>query len=90
MAKRKTIKRNIHAICAGVWAEAVAAALYSAESDQDNIEAILHSVIKLEREFVSRCSHVEPGLKPKAYFKDLIDDFNKRHVEVADLIDNIH
>lgn len=90
MAKRRTIKRNIHAVCAGLWTEAVAASLYSAESDLDNVETLLHSILKLEKEFVSRASHVEPGLAPKDYFAKVIDDFNKRYVEIADVIENIH
>lgn len=90
MAKRKTIKRCIHALCAGLWAEAVAAALYSAETDRENVETLLHTIIKLEKEYVSRVSHVESGIKARDYFNALVEDFNKRYVETADLIENIH
>ena len=90
MAKRKTIKRNIHLICTDLWAECVATTLYSATPSDNNVEALLHSIIKLEREYVSRVSHTEPGMEPKKYFKDLFDKFNSHASEIVDQINNLH
>ena len=90
MAKRKTIKRNIHIICTDLWAECVATMLYSTKANENNVEALLHSIINLEHDFVSRVSHVEPGIAPKAYFKDLIDKFNSQSSEIIDQINNLH
>lgn len=90
MAKRKTIKRNIHLICTDLWAECVATVLYSTNTNENNVEALLHSIIKLEHEFVSRVSHVEPGMAPKIYFKDMFDKFNSQTSEIVDQINNLH
>lgn len=90
MAKRKTIKRNIHLICTELWAECVATTLYSTKPCGNNVEALLHSIIKMEREYVSRVSHTEPGLTAKAYFKDLFEKFNSQAGEIVDQINNLH
>ena len=77
-------------VCTELWAECVAVSLYSSKPDEASVETVLHSVIKLEREFTSRVSHCEPGLKAKVYFRDLTDKFKTRACEIADQINNLH
>lgn len=89
MAKRKTLKHNIHQICTDLLAECVAVSLYSTKADNGNVEALLHSIIKIENDFIRRISHTEPGLKPKIYYKDLITKFNKSIDEIVDQINNL-
>jgi len=87
MANKRTLKHAINLICEELFSEAVAASLYGNERHQDNAEALLFSIIKLQNEYISRVSHVEPGLKAKFYFKDLREKFN---AEVGDIIDQIN
>lgn len=89
MAKRKTLKRNIHQICTDLLAECVAVSLYSTKTDHGNVEALLYSILKTENDFIRRISHTEPGLKPKLYYRDLIDKFNKSISEIVDQINNL-
>jgi hypothetical protein len=87
MANKRTLKHAINLICEELFTEAVAASLYGNERHQDNAEALLFSIIKLQANYISRVSHVEPGLKAKSYFKDLREKFN---AEVGDIIDQIN
>ncbi len=86
MAKRRILKQNITNICSILFAEGVASSLEN--EHPENAEALLSSIIKMETDFVSRISHVEPGMKPKLYFKDLIEKFNAQVIEVVDQINN--
>ncbi len=88
MTKRRTTKRYIHKICTELWAECIAASLYSKPEDKD-VEAMLHSIIKVEKEYISRMSHCEPGLKAKVYFKDVKDKFMASVSETIDQINNL-
>lgn len=84
MAKRRTLKRNINTICNTLYAECVAVSLYGAKANSENIQAVVIAVAKLEADFISRMSHVEPGVKPKAFFAKLIEQFNAQVEEIAD------
>lgn len=64
----------------------MAASLYNGGKKQEEVNAILTSIIIVQRDYVCRVSHVEPGMQPKAYFKDLK---NKLGVQVAEITDNI-
>jgi hypothetical protein len=86
MAKRRILKRSITTICTALFAEGVAASLEN--EHPENANALLSSIIKMESDFVCRVSHVEPGMKPKDYFKDLIEKFNAQVVEIVDQINN--
>ena len=86
MAKRRTLKRQITDICTVLFAEGVAASFEN--EHPENAEALLRSIIKMESNFISRVSHVEPGMEPKAYFDDLIEKFNAQVGELVDQINN--
>ncbi len=86
MAKRRTLKRQITDICTVLFAEGVAASYEN--KHPDNAEALLRSIVKMESNYLSRVSHVEPGMKPKVYFSDLIEKFNAQVVELIDQINN--
>lgn len=86
MAKRKTLKRNINQICTDLFAECIAMSLYGTDSEKENAESLMHSIIKIESDFISRISHTEPGMTAKAYFKDLITKFKAQITEIADQI----
>lgn len=90
MAKRRTLKRKINFICEELLAECVAVSLYCTEADDENVEALLRSIVKMSNDFVCRVSHQEPGMTAKAYFKDLTDKFNGNVDEIIDQINNLH
>lgn len=90
MTKRKTVKRQIRFACTELWAECVAVSLYVSEANKHNMEATLHSIVKLQEDYLSRVSHVEPGIRAKAYFKDLAEKFNGHATEISDQVNNLY
>lgn len=90
MASRKALKRNIEVICSELLAECIAISLYDSEARKENVEALFHCIIKTEADYISRISHLEPGMKPKVYFSHLIDNFTNEINDIIDQINNIH
>lgn len=89
MTNKKDLKKTIKYICSDLFAECVAASLYSTNKSKENAEALLSAIIVTHNDFIKRISHPEPGMKPKVYFKTLTNDFNKRIAELIDQIANI-
>jgi len=89
MAKRRTVKRSIHYVCTELWAECVAVSLYTTAPNPKDVETLLHSIIKLEKDYISRVSHIEPGMRAKDYFKNLGDKFNANASEISDQVNNL-
>lgn len=89
MANKRTLKHAINLICEELLAEAIAASLYGNEQHKDNADAVLYSIIRLKDNYVSRISHVEPGMKPRVYFKDLRKMFAAEVDEIIDHINNL-
>ncbi len=90
MANKRDLKKTINYICSDVLAECVASSLYNGKPSQENVEALLASILNIHDNYIRRVSHPEPGMKPHVYFKDLIDHFNKEISEVIDEIGNLH
>lgn len=90
MASRKALKHNIELICSELLAECIAISLYDSEAKTENVEALFHCIIKTEANYISRISHPEPGMKPKVYFKDLIENFSNEINDIIDQINNLH
>jgi hypothetical protein len=67
----------------------VAASLYGNDPNRDNADALLQSIIRLQSDYISRISHVEPGIMPKKYFKILRISFTKEADEIIDQINNL-
>lgn len=76
-------------VCAELFAEAVAASLYGNDPQKENAEALLSSIIRMQGYYISRISHVEPGMKAKLYFKDLREKFSAQAEEIIDQINNL-
>lgn len=89
MANKRNLKRTINYICSDLFAEAVSASLYGEKPNQDNIDALLSSILIIHNDFLSRISHPEPGMDKKVYYKAIIEDFNKQASEIIDQIQNI-
>ena len=89
MANKRNLKKAINQICEELFIEAVAASLCGTEANKDNTQALLVAVIKTQRNYISRVSHPEPGIKAKNYYKDLREKFAAQASEIADQINNI-
>jgi hypothetical protein len=89
MANKRTLKHAINLICDELFAEAVAASLYGNEPHKNNADVVLASIIRLETDYISRISHVEPGVKAKQYFKILRQQFTTEANEIIDQINNL-
>ena len=89
MANKRTLKHAINLISDELFAEAVAASLYGNDQHKGNADAVLYSILRLKRNYVTRVSHIEPGMKPRAYFKDLREKFAAEVDEIVDQINNL-
>ena len=87
MANKRTLKRTINCVCEALFAECVAVSIYD-HGSKPNADALLGSILAINNDFISRVSHVEPGMQPKVYFCDLMEQFNKQVCEIVDQIEN--
>ena len=88
MANKRLLKHAINGISEELFAECIAASLYGNGGHKENSDALLFTILKMQREYVSRISHPEPGITAKAYFKDLREKFTEQVSEVIDQINN--
>ena len=89
MSNKRKLKRTINYICSDLFAEALATSLYGDINNKESIEQVLSSILIIHNNYISRVSHVEPGMPPTKYFSDLITSFNKEVIETIDQINNI-
>ena len=89
MANKRDLKRTINYITSDMFAECVAAPLYSTKPAAEDIDGILTAIVMIRTEFICRVSHPEPGMPAKKYYKLLIDDFNKQACEIIDQINSL-
>ena len=86
MSSKRDLKRAIRNVCAELFAEGVAASLYGTVQDKEAIDPIFVSIMEIHSDFIRRVALPEPGMKPKAYYRFLIEEFNKRAAEITDQI----
>lgn len=89
MANRKDLKTSINNICRDVFAECVAMSLYHGKADEENVDALLYSILAIRNDFISRISHPEPGMDKKVYFDHLANSFTEQITEIIDQISNL-
>ena len=87
MANKRILKRKINYVCSELFSEVVAAS-YSIKADEENVKALLTSILVIHNDYIRRVSHVEPGMPATKFFKDLITKFNKQVSEIIDQISN--
>lgn len=83
---KRDLKKTINYVCSELFAECVAASLYSGMPNEDNTNALLASILNIHSDYLKRVSHSEPGMKAKVYYSRLIKDFNKSVTEIIDQI----
>lgn len=89
MANKRNLKRNINYVCSELFSEAVAASMHSSKATEEDVNALLASILVIHNDYVRRVSHQEPGLSPKLFYKDLVNNFNKQVSEIVDQVVNL-
>ena len=89
MGNKRNLKRLINGICGSLFTETIAASLYGDHPNKAEIDALLTSIVLLRSDYVSRISHVEPGMSAKIYFIDLRKKFDAETNEIIDQISNL-
>lgn len=89
MAKRKSLKSKINEVCSELVAEVVATSSYVTTPNQENMIALISSILKTRADYIRRVSHVEPGMDPAEYFRRIGESFNKEVEEISDAINNL-
>lgn len=89
MKNKRTLKRAINAVCEALMAEAVAASLYGNERHKGAANGVINSVLHVRAHYLSRVSHIEPGMPARAYFKDLCGRFTADAEELVEQISNL-
>ena len=80
MANKRNLKRNINYVCSELFSEAVAASMYSSKTTEEDVNALLASILVIHNDYVRRVSHQEPGLAPKLFYKDLVEELQQAGV----------
>ena len=75
MASKKNLKKVIAFIVDDLATEAFFAS-YDAKGDTEAWVALFNRIFGLNKEYVARVNHVEPGMPAKKYFNTLCDSFN--------------
>lgn len=76
MASRKNLKKVITYIADQLATQAFFAS-YNSSADAEKWIDVFNKVFALNKEYISRVSHVEPGLPTKKYFDTLCMSFNE-------------
>ena len=63
--------------------------MYSSKTTEEDVNALLASILVIHNDYVRRVSHQEPGLAPKIFYKDLVNSFNKQVSEIVDQVVNL-
>ena len=90
MTNKRTLKKSITQICEAMFSECVATTISAKKSSQENIEALLFSIVRMQDDYLSRISHPEPGMPAKQYFKVLREKFAAQASELIDQINNMY
>ncbi len=89
MANKRTLKKSINLICEELFANCVAASLYGNNVNDENADALLYSIVKMQSDYTSRICHPEPGMPASLYFRDLREQFTAQVSEIIDQICNM-
>lgn len=90
MANKRELKQTINYVCAELLSEAFVAGMLEKNIENENVDNLLHAIVRINQDYIRRISHPEPGMSQKKYFKDLIDGFNKDIDEAVDMIGNLY
>ena len=86
--KRKDLKKHINYLCGELLAECMAAADYSSKDNKQDVENVMLSILKMQNDWITRLSHVEPG-STQLFFQKMKEDMQKWTDEIIDQIQNL-
>ena len=90
MTNKRVLKKSITQICEAMFMECLAASSAAQKSSQENFEAVIFSIARMQNDYLSRISHPEPGMPAKQYFKVLREKFAAQASELIDQINNMY
>lgn len=90
MATKRSLKQSINAVCQGLFADGLALYLYGPKVSDENMEALMSSILMLRRDYLSRVSHPEPGILPRKYYRQLVADFTKEVSCISDQLSSVY
>ncbi len=89
MTNKRQLKKMITYVCTALATEILAQSTYEHESLQEDAASLIHAVLFTQDDFLRRVSHPEPGMKPRKYYDNLIEQFNITIGEYLDQLNNL-
>jgi hypothetical protein len=90
MANRRTLKKGIQLVTSDLITESYINHLMLQKMDKSGFDAIVEKIADINNDFLARVNHPNGTKEPKlvkAYYKKLIEDFNK---EVDQIIEKLN
>ena len=90
MANRRTLKKGIQLVTSDLITESYINYLMLKKMDNASFDAIVEKIADINNDFLARVNHPNGTKEPKlvkAYYKKLIEDFNK---EVDQIIEKLN
>lgn len=81
MANRKTLKKVIAGISNELLTDCVAIGMVG-DADQEKLSALAARVLAMEKEYIARVNHTEPG-SVRLFYKKLREDFTQEANQLA-------
>jgi hypothetical protein len=89
MSNKRVLKKRINYVFNALISECIAISLYGNKPNRENLESLIATFLRAQKDFVSRMAHPEPGMKQKDYYKILARDFDNFADEAIDQIINL-
>ncbi|MCF0198132.1 MAG: hypothetical protein HUK02_02265 [Bacteroidaceae bacterium] len=89
MANKRQLKKAINQMCGDMFVESVVISHNHNNASQEDIDNIMKAILLLQNNMIRRVSHIEPGMKPKVYFRKLREDIIKETNEILDQLYNL-
>ena len=88
MASRRDLKKVITFVVDELATEAFIVS-YDSKGDSEAWVALFNRIFALNKEYVARVNHVEPGMPARKYFNTLCDSFNAEAKAILDEINSL-
>lgn len=85
MASRRDLKKVVAFVADELATEAFIVS-YDSKGDTEAWVAVFNKIFALNKEYIARINHVEPGMPAKKYFNTLCDSFNADAKAILDEI----